>query len=397
METLWNIGELPFVWSMLDKPTNGDDLPDRIPFLLGIDRKTGTLIQIPNDPIASVLEVAYRKGSKIAGMMGEEDAGNKYAYDFLEYLKGALRTKDFTGKKILDIGCGSGFLLFLLKELGAEVMGIEPGEIGQYGSKKYNLPIIKSTFSSHHVADKFDIIISTFVLEHIKEPLNFLHDCTTLLKDDGSLLLSVPNCEPFIEVGDISMLIHEHYNYFTSLSLKNILDSAGLDSQIRMSSYGNSLYTLMRKIDGQQNKYINSDVLETDKCLVLARDFKLKARAFIKKIEEYFHRITRSGQTLGVYVPSRLINVLSIINVDLSKCRFFDDDLLMHNTYFPSFDIPIENRESLLNRPTDHLFIASYTFGEKIKNQIISIEDIGTKITTWSDIISSEKIVRLLE
>ena len=168
--------------------------------------------------------------------------------------------------------------------------------------------------------------------------------------------------------------------------MKKTLGSAGLDSQTRMSSYGNSLYSHVKKIGEQQKNYINSDVLELDECHALVRNYKFKAEAFIKKIQEYFNEIVRSGQTVGVYVPSRLINVLSIINVDLSKCRFIDDDLLLQNTYFPSFDIPIENRESLLNRPTDHLFIASYTFGDAIKNQINSIKGISIKIMTWLDI-----------
>lgn len=41
-------------------------------------------------------------------------------------------------EKAYEIGCGTGYLLYELKKLGANVVGIEPGPYARVGKEKYN-------------------------------------------------------------------------------------------------------------------------------------------------------------------------------------------------------------------------------------------------------------------
>lgn len=63
-------------------------------------------------------------------MMDDNGIGKLYADDFIKYIH---EEENIAGKKILEIGCGTGYLLYELQKEGAEVLGIEPGTYGIKG------------------------------------------------------------------------------------------------------------------------------------------------------------------------------------------------------------------------------------------------------------------------
>ena len=80
------------------------------------------------------------------------------------------------------------------------------------------------------------------------------------------------------------------------------------------------------------------------------------------------HGISREN-SLGCYVPLRVIPYLSILGIK-NDVRFFDDDPGIHKKYFDGFSIPVENMEDLKENPVSHLLILSAAFGERIRDRI---------------------------
>ena len=76
---------------------------------------------------------------------------------------------------------------------------------------------------------KVDCIFHSDVLEHIDTPINFLKEQYEGLNNEGILIISVPDCTESIKIGDVSMALHQHINYFTINSLKNIVERAGFE------------------------------------------------------------------------------------------------------------------------------------------------------------------------
>lgn len=75
-------------------------------------------------------------------------------------------------------------------------------------------------------AGRFDLVTAHFVLEHIPDPARVVRTLADLLKPDGVLLLSVPDAAS--NTGDL--LVADHLNHFTSLSLWTLLRNAGFQS-----------------------------------------------------------------------------------------------------------------------------------------------------------------------
>lgn len=107
--------------------------------------------------------------------------------------------KPLKGKKILDIGCGGGILCESLARLGASVTGIDTSnnaiKIAKEHSKKNNLKIryYKSEISNFQADEKYDIITSMEVLEHVNNIELFLKHTHSLINNKGMFIGSTIN------------------------------------------------------------------------------------------------------------------------------------------------------------------------------------------------------------
>ena len=143
---------------------------------------------------------------------------------------------------MLDIGCGTGYLLKLLHDCGAILEGVDPGDYGRIGREKYHLNIKQGFFDCRDYTKQFDIIIFYGVLEHIAEYNNFLKDVKTLLQKNGKIILSVPDCERYISQGDETVFLAEHWNYFTQSTLQKVLHRHGLYCELEKAGVGGAIY-----------------------------------------------------------------------------------------------------------------------------------------------------------
>lgn len=113
----------------------------------------------------------------------------------MKYLRDSRVVVPFGNKRLLDVGCGSGEYLYLMRELGWEAYGIETSEKAiKYGREKYGLKIFApDSISAEFPAGFFDLITFYHSLEHLRSPKEMLLKSHTLLKDKGKIVLETPN------------------------------------------------------------------------------------------------------------------------------------------------------------------------------------------------------------
>ncbi len=115
---------------------------------------------------------------------------------FLNSFEGVQFAKmlgDLKGKKVLDLGCGTGRLTDLLLNNGGEVSGIDVSEkMLEVARKKYpwvnfaqadaeNLPFKD---------DEFDVVVSAFVIVHFKDLQKLFDEVCRVLKSGGIFVLT---------------------------------------------------------------------------------------------------------------------------------------------------------------------------------------------------------------
>ncbi|MGQ0761917.1 MAG: class I SAM-dependent methyltransferase [Acidobacteriota bacterium] len=370
VEPIIDLGSIPFHVGESKTPSN-IDLPDVLPFVVGINEDTGVIMQMPNQEVQHYLDLAYRRGSIIGTPLSPSGIGRRYADDFFGFILRAIPAEAWRGLRVLEIGCGNGYLLSRLKELGAEVLGIEPGRQGEIGAETYGVEIIRDLFPSKRVStnERFDVILTYAVAEHVIDPAHFFQLQLRQLSESGCLIFSVPDCIDCISTGDISMFIHEHWSYFSPNSLSELVRSTGLRLlRFENSGYGGALYA----VAGKEGDMVNIGSAGDESAL-----FKGAVEKSIEHARAFFRQAADANSSVGIFCAIRAINLLHVLGVR-NNIRFFDDDARLHGKYYPPFDFPIESRSSFLTDPVDELIIMSRSFGSKIKHKLQNEKQLGS-------------------
>ncbi len=226
LHAIWELGDLPFHVGVRDSSKN-TGVPDTFPFTLGVDRELGSLVQMPHPDLGGLLDQAYVEGSQIGTPMSDSPSGRPVADDFIAFICETLGTEDLDGIRILEVGCGKGYLMSRLAEMGATVLGFEPGHSSPIYAEKAGLTVLKEPFRRSAVDEQCDVILHYGVLEHVEDPRPFLLEQAEVLSPGGRIVFAVPDCAPAIECGDLSIIVHEHWSYFTEESLRSLATHYG--------------------------------------------------------------------------------------------------------------------------------------------------------------------------
>ena len=130
--------------------------------------------------------------------------------------------------KLLDIGCGAGEKLAILKDrLDLDVTGLEPDEKAAATARSvFGLDVRTGLFSAgDFMEERFDVIRINHVIEHIPDPVGFLDDIYRVLKPGGLLIGETENinCPSFKVFGRFWALLHLPYHLvlFSEKTLEN--------------------------------------------------------------------------------------------------------------------------------------------------------------------------------
>lgn len=101
-----------------------------------------------------------------------------------------------SGKKLLDVGCGTGDFLLTCKKKGWNVTGVEPNiKAKKIAVDKLNAELFSNiTLIS---SQKFDVITLWHVLEHVPNLTAHIENVKSLLKTNGVLIVAVPNFKSY--------------------------------------------------------------------------------------------------------------------------------------------------------------------------------------------------------
>ena len=146
-----------------------------------------------------------------------------YPSEFAKYITKTV----FENKKgkLIDVGCGRGDMLRAFQEIGHDVRGIDLSS----ESKELCAPIIVDQIDLENSENKFDLkcdyIFSKSVIEHLKNPLEFVKSCKKMLNSNGKMIILTPswyhtNWGPFYQ--DFT-----HIRPFTLSSLRDLIVLAG--------------------------------------------------------------------------------------------------------------------------------------------------------------------------
>lgn len=146
-------------------------------------------------------------------------------------------------KLALEVGCGNGYATERLAKIFANLEVIEPskGNIELLRERLPTVPCHNVLLENFRTDIKFDYIFFLNVIEHVQDPVESLNQLAGLLKDEGLIFISAPNCmslnrragyqmgllESYDKMAPKDLLVG-HRRLYTRRMLEDHCDQAGL-------------------------------------------------------------------------------------------------------------------------------------------------------------------------
>lgn len=157
-------------------------------------------------------------------------ANTKYGV-ILSYLSGQVNLN------ILNAGCGSGELSFLLANAGHRVLGIDPAseyiQVAQRSAAslgRLDCSFVVSTIEDFTASTLFDCVIATDVLEHIENDAIAFERLASLVRPGGLIILTVPASQWLFGYHDESL---GHFRRYSIARLRRLVEGRCMIERIR--------------------------------------------------------------------------------------------------------------------------------------------------------------------
>lgn len=373
------LGEVPFYWRIKKTATQPPhDVPARLPFAFSFMDDLQLVIQRRDPVVLKWLEHIYKEDANVGYLQEGHALAESYGGEFIEFFRRASALLPQPPASAADIGCGGVYLLQKVREQGLTVKGIDPSPVTVAAGRKAGIEIVPDFYPSPSLTERFDVLFHYDVLEHVEDPVAFLKAHHANLSSHGALIFAVPDCSHHIELGDVSMLLHEHLNYFDGESLAHVVRAAGFEPLLlEPARHGGVL--LCCAVPAANRTAPAASVKSDSKF----RTFRAKAQTALRRFAELADQSGRGE--LGLYVPLRAFPYLGQLPSDV-RLRFFDDDPGLRGRYYDGFDVAIENREELVASPPGQVMVCSLAFGDKIAARLREKQVGELYIVMWSEL-----------
>lgn len=223
-------------------------------------------------PSPSLRENYYQENQGYSELFTQNAAlYNIFAKGLLKSLDGII---DPLGKTMLDIGCGGGFLVQAATDIGMIAEGVEANAEMVGWGKSRGLNVSQLSVEQLKVSGKrFDVIVLSAILEHLKNPHDLLLSCKDILRDGGVVLVSQASFDGLLPRlfawGWYGWQPQEHFWHFTPKSFNKLAEKSGYRTQklVRGSLYhqwfgkggikvllGRNTATLLAKLGAMLNR-----------------------------------------------------------------------------------------------------------------------------------------------
>lgn len=285
--------------------------------------------------------------------------------------------------KVIEVASNDGYLLQYFKKKNIPCLGIEPTKNTAAVCQKKGIKVIKKFFSyklSEKIIDKADLLICNNVLAHVPNLRDFIKGLENLIKESGVITIEFPHIKNLIEKIQFDTIYHEHYFYFSLISLKKIVSKFNLKifKVDELSTHGGSLRVYLCKnkkqikISKTVNEIINEEKKFGLKKIKTYLNFKKKVFVLKKKSFQFLKMCKLKNKTIHAYgAAAKGITFLNYLKITKNDINYvYDSSTFKINKFLPGSHIPIKNPLMLKKNKPNYILILAWNIQKEIKSQL---------------------------
>jgi 2-polyprenyl-3-methyl-5-hydroxy-6-metoxy-1,4-benzoquinol methylase len=296
--------------------------------------------------------------------------------------------------QVVEIGSNDGYLLQYFQKRGVPVLGVEPAQNVAKVAQAANIPTLVKFFglkTAKRLAQErvqADLLVANNVLAQVPDLNDFVQGMKALLKPNGIATIEVPHLVKLMEENQFDTIYHEHFSYFSFITLQRIFAEHGLivfDVE-QLPTHGGSLRLYARHVhdaaksittavDELKGRELQAglNVLET------YAHFSPKVQETKRQLLEFLIQAKRAGKSIAGYGAPAKGNTL--LNYCGMRSDFIDYTVdrspYKQDHYLPGTHIPIYHPDKIKTTQPDYLLILPWNLKDEIMQQMQHIREWG--------------------
>lgn len=294
--------------------------------------------------------------------------------------------------QVVEIASNDGYLLQYFQEKNIPILGIEPTlSTAQVAQEKgiptwiefFGVELAKKLISEGKQAD---LLLGNNVLAHVPNLNDFVAGLKIALKPSGVVTMEFPHLMQLVENNQFDTIYHEHFSYFSFLTVKQIFEKHGLTlfDVEEIPTHGGSLRIYAKHTENKHlpigknvNELLNKEISRGMNTLDYYQGFQEK----VDKIKYDFLTFLLTQKKLGKKVvgygaAAKGNTLLNYCGIKKDLIKFVvDKSPHKQGKFLPGSHIPVVDEEAIKQYTPDFVFIFPWNIQKEIEGQLSYIRD----------------------
>jgi trans-aconitate methyltransferase len=286
---------------------------------------------------------------------------------------------------VVEIASNDGYLLRNFVAAGIPCLGVEPAANVAAAAQAAGVPTLVRFFGRAAARDivasqgrPADLVVANNVLAHVPDLADFVAGLAMLAGPAGTVSIEAPHLLALVDGVQFDTIYHEHYAYWSLLSMERTLQRHGLHAYDveHLATHGGSLRVLSTTSPRPPSAAL--EALRAEEAArgiqgdAFYRGFDARVREVVAGLRAWVDAARAAGRRVGAYGAAAkgntLLNAAGVTARDILAVA--DRSPAKQGRLLPGSRIPVVTPEALLALAPDVILILPWNIAEEIVEQL---------------------------
>jgi SAM-dependent methyltransferase len=295
---------------------------------------------------------------------------------------------------VVELASNDGYLLQYFVAKGIPVLGVDPAVNVAQAAIRKGVPTLVKFFGEEIARElvteqkQADLIIGNNVLAQVPDINDFVEGMKILLKPEGVITMEFPHLMRLMEENQFDTIYHEHFSYFSFLTVEKIFAKHGLTlfDVEELPTHGGSLRIYARHSE-DSSKHIEpwvGDLRAREEAAGFSKlecycSFAPRVKQTKNRLLEFLIRSKREGKSIAGYgAPGKGNTLLNYCGIRTDYIDYtVDRNPYKQGKFLPGTHIPVFAPDKIKETKPDLILVLPWNFKDEIMAQLTYVREWG--------------------